>query len=142
MVESVFEPAHEEDLARVAPQLLAALQHKLILLKGEMGAGKTTLVKALCRALGVQDEVSSPTFALVNEYLGANEKAIFHFDWYRLEDPEEALAIGWDDYLERGDLLFMEWPEKISTLIPPQFDLIEIEVVSAERRRIRLSHHT
>lgn len=137
-----FEVFNQSSLPEVAKEIIGNLSSNLVLLRGDMGAGKTTLIKALCQSLGVRDEVSSPTFSLVNEYEGAKREQIFHFDWYRIEDPEEAWAIGWEDYLERGDYLFMEWPEKISTLIPAQFDLIEIEVVSAERRTIRLSHHS
>jgi len=136
-----FEVPDQEALLSVAQELLSSLKNKVVLLKGDMGAGKTTLVKAVCSVLGVEDEVSSPTFSLVNEYQGARGELILHFDWYRLEDPIEALEIGFEDYLERGDYLFMEWPEKISTLIPPNFDLINIEVISAERRLIHLSHH-
>ena len=130
-----------EDLPKIAADLLAHLDLNLVLFKAEMGAGKTTLIKQLCRSLGVEDEISSPTFSLVNEYRTADGKSVLHFDWYRLEDEEEALEIGWDDYLDRGDYLFLEWPEKIRNLIPQQFALITIEVASAERRVIRLSHH-
>lgn len=142
MADHTFEIANQAELSKLAPQILDALKNPLVLFKGEMGAGKTTLIKSLCEALGVLDEVSSPTFALVNEYQGAKGEEIFHFDWYRVEDESEAWEMGWEEYLDRGDFLFMEWPEKISTLIPPQFDLIEIEIASAERRVIRLSHHT
>ncbi|QNR25321.1 tRNA (adenosine(37)-N6)-threonylcarbamoyltransferase complex ATPase subunit type 1 TsaE [Croceimicrobium hydrocarbonivorans] len=141
MVSHTFEIASQAELADLAPQIVVALKDSLVLFKGEMGAGKTTLIKSLCKALGVKDEVSSPTFSLVNEYQGAKGEQIFHFDWYRLEDESEAWDMGWEDYLDRGDYLFMEWPEKISTLIPPDFALIEIEVTSAESRIIRLSHH-
>lgn len=129
------------DLPKIAADLLAHLDLNLVLFKAEMGAGKTTLIKQLCRSLGVEDEISSPTFSLVNEYRAADGKSVLHFDWYRLEDEEEALEIGWYDYLDRGDYLFLEWPEKIRNLIPQQFALITIEVASAERRVIRLSHH-
>lgn len=129
------------DLPQIAEKILSHLELNLVLLKGEMGAGKTTLIKHLCRALGVQDAISSPTFSLVNEYQSASSECILHFDWYRLEEEDEALEIGWEDYLQRGDYLFLEWPEKIRNLIPQQFALITIEVASAERRVIRLSHH-
>ncbi|WP_421750487.1 tRNA (adenosine(37)-N6)-threonylcarbamoyltransferase complex ATPase subunit type 1 TsaE [Croceimicrobium sp.] len=131
----------QADLPEVARTILKNLEEPLVLFKGDLGAGKTTLIKELCKQLGVLDEVNSPTFSLVNEYQGAKGEQIFHFDWYRLEDESEAWDMGWEDYLERGDYLFMEWPEKISTLIPPDFALIEIEVTSAESRIIRLSHH-
>jgi len=136
-----FDVASVEALPEVAAAILSGLQSSVVLFKGDLGAGKTTLIKSLCAQLGVKDEVNSPTFSLVNEYLGAQGEQVFHFDWYRLEDESEAWDIGWEDYLERGDYLFIEWPEKIRNLIPDHFALITIEILSAERRSIRLSHH-
>jgi len=128
-------------LPKLARQLLASIKERVVLFKGDLGAGKTSIIKALCDELGVEDEVNSPTFSIVNEYLGAKGEQIFHFDWYRLEDESEAWDIGWEDYLERGDYLFIEWPEKIRNLLPHQYALIEIEISSPERRSICLSHY-
>jgi tRNA threonylcarbamoyladenosine biosynthesis protein TsaE len=116
-----------EELTPIAEKILANLATKVILLTGPMGAGKTTLIKALCKKLGVIDLVSSPTFSVVNEYFSPTHGTIYHFDWYRLEREEEALDLGLDSYLESEAFCFMEWPEKISNLLPQEFDLLHIE---------------
>ena len=82
-----------------------------------MGAGKTTFIKALCEELGVTDVVNSPTFAIINEYAAGKEK-IYHFDFYRINKPEEALDFGYEDYFYSGSFCFVEWPEKIADLLP------------------------
>ena len=111
-----------EDLERAAKAFLEAIgQNTLIAFYAPMGAGKTTFTTALCNALGVQeDAVSSPTFAIVNEYRGSLGQPIFHFDFYRIENPAEALDIGLYDYLDSGCLCFMEWPENIEGLLPEE----------------------
>jgi tRNA threonylcarbamoyladenosine biosynthesis protein TsaE len=85
---------------------------------GEMGAGKTTLIKNICRQFSVTDNVSSPTFSLVNEYNTENGQTIYHFDFYRIDDEEEAINIGFDEYIYSGNLCLIEWPEKIPNLLP------------------------
>lgn len=92
---------------------------------GEMGAGKTTFIAALCRALGMEDEATSPTFSIVNEYHG-NGRRIFHFDFYRMESPAEALDLGLDDYFDSGDLCLMEWPGKVEEFLPD--DTVEVNL--------------
>ena len=87
--------------------------HRIFSFSGEMGAGKTTLIKALCKCLGIQNIPSSPTFAIVNEYWTPQNEPVYHFDFYRIERPEEAVAIGLFEYLETGYYCFMEWAEKI-----------------------------
>lgn len=94
---------------------------------GEMGAGKTTFIKAICAGLGVDDhEMSSPSFAIVNEYQSPNMGEIYHFDLYRIEDPSELIQIGWDDYLMSNNLIFIEWPEMAKGLIPEDAAIIRI----------------
>lgn len=139
MAEKVWKAHNLEEMTAVAQQILANLRPSLLLFKGEMGAGKTTLIKALCKGLGVEDAVSSPTFSLVNEYAGSQGEKVFHFDWYRLEDEEEAWEIGFEEYLSEGDWLFMEWPEKISNLLPSEFYLIRIEANEDGVRTISLN---
>ena len=101
-----------------------------------MGAGKTTFTTAVCKALGVQeDAVSSPTFAIVNEYRGGNGRPIFHFDFYRIDKPAEALDIGLYDYLDSGELCLMEWPENVEDLLPEETLKVQIRV-QADNSRI------
>jgi len=103
--------------------------HKLIAFYAPMGAGKTTFTSALCRALGVNsDAVSSPTFAIVNEYRTSGGESIFHFDFYRLKGPAEAMDIGLFDYLDSGCLCLMEWPENIEEIIPEETLKVTIKV--------------
>ena len=100
-----------------------------------MGAGKTTLITALCQILGVQDRVNSPTFAIMNEYQGLG-KVIYHMDWYRLENDGEARRAGVEMAMEDSDFCFIEWPEKAIKLIPAEALHIEIEILGPEHRRI------
>ena len=104
---------------------------------GQMGAGKTTLIKAICRQLGVQEEVNSPTFAIVNEYEGTRGP-IYHFDFYRINRPEEALDFGLFDYFDSGNPCLMEWPECIDTLLPDDVVNIEITVIDENTRKVTI----
>jgi tRNA threonylcarbamoyladenosine biosynthesis protein TsaE len=119
-----------QDLERAAKEFLAAIGgNTLIAFYAPMGAGKTTFTTALCKALGVQeDAVSSPTFAIVNEYRGGLGQPIFHFDFYRIENPAEALDIGLYDYLDSGYMCLMEWPENIEGLLPEETLKVSISV--------------
>jgi len=111
-----------DDLDRAAREFLKAIgDNTLIAFYAPMGAGKTTFTTAVCKALGVEeDAISSPTFAIVNEYRGRGGRPIFHFDFYRMERAEEALDIGLYDYLDSGELCLMEWPENIEGLLPEE----------------------
>ena len=119
-----------EDLDRAAGRFLKETEeHSLIAFYAPMGAGKTTFTTAVCKALGVQeDAVSSPTFAIVNEYRGGQGQPIFHFDFYRIDKPAEALDIGLYDYLDSGELCLMEWPENIEGLLPEETLKVHISV--------------
>lgn len=109
--------------------LEAVRGHNLIAFYGQMGAGKTTFVTALCRVLGVRsDAVSSPSFAIVNEYRAQDGSPVYHFDFYRIKDLAEALDIGLYDYLDSGSLCLMEWPEQIEALLPEETLRVRITV--------------
>lgn len=116
-------------------------EEKIWVLNGSMGAGKTTLSKAICAELGVMDTVQSPTFSIVNEYLTWNDEVIYHFDFYRLEHPEEALAIGVEEYFDSENLCLIEWPQKIGNLLPEKHLAIDIKDMGDKLREFTLTHH-
>lgn len=116
-------------------------EEKIWVLNGSMGAGKTTLSKAICAELGVMDTVQSPTFSIVNEYLTWNDAVIYHFDFYRLEHPEEALAIGVEEYFDSENLCLIEWPQKIGNLLPEKHLAIDIKDMGDKLRELTLTHH-
>jgi tRNA threonylcarbamoyladenosine biosynthesis protein TsaE len=128
-----------DQLEEVAQQILDQNPNKVILFHGEMGVGKTTLIKQLCKNLGVIGATSSPTFSLVNEYQTTNNQTIYHFDFYRLNKEEEALDMGADDYLYSDNWCFIEWAEKIPNLIPDNHSVITIELLSDGKRSLNLS---
>jgi ATPase, YjeE family len=111
-------------------EYLIALRNEadIIAFYGSMGAGKTTLIKNLCHKMGVTDEVNSPTFAIVNEYITEEGESVYHFDFYRITKLEEALDMGLYEYLDSGDLCLMEWPENIEELLPPETLAVSITV--------------
>ncbi len=127
-------------LPAAAAQLRATLSdHTIILFEGEMGAGKTTLIKALCESLGVPAaEVSSPTFALVNEYRAARDQPIYHFDFYRLHTSAEAVAMGALEYFDSGYLCLVEWPSRVADLLPPNHLLVTLTVTGPASRELTL----
>jgi len=128
-----------EDLRAVAKELLAvSAEHTIWSFKGEMGAGKTTLIKSICGALGAQDDMSSPTFSIVNEYVLSDGDSIYHFDFYRIEHEYEAVDIGAEEYFDSGSYCFIEWPERIERLIPEKHLEINIILVDELTRSIRL----
>lgn len=97
---------------------------------GEMGAGKTTFIKAICEVLGVDDVINSPTFAIVNEYRSNSGELIYHFDFYRIKNEEEAFDFGYEDYFFSGSLCFIEWPERIESLLPA--DIVHVSIKEIE----------
>jgi tRNA threonylcarbamoyladenosine biosynthesis protein TsaE len=124
------------DIESIAKKIVESIgTKKIFLFHGEMGAGKTTLIKALCKELGVVDNVTSPTFSIVNEYTIPTGK-IYHFDFYRLKNQTEALDMGYEEYFYSGDYCFIEWPGMIPDLIPNQHINISIKVLSGIERQI------
>ncbi|TDE27215.1 tRNA (adenosine(37)-N6)-threonylcarbamoyltransferase complex ATPase subunit type 1 TsaE [Flavobacterium ranwuense] len=128
-----------DQLEEVAKQIIAHNSKKVILFHGEMGVGKTTLIKELCKTLGVTGATSSPTFSLVNEYEANDNQLVYHFDFYRLNDEVEALDMGVDDYLYSGNWCFIEWAEKIPNLIPETHSVITISLLPDGKRSLALS---
>ena len=136
MQQVTFEINNIEELSKVS-ELLIDWRDKsnIIAFYGNMGAGKTTLIKNLCAKLGVQDEVNSPTFALVNEYQTESLDSVFHFDFYRIKSLEEVFDIGYEDYFYGGNLCLLEWPELIDPLMPEHFIKVEITLGDTDTSR-------
>lgn len=128
-----------EEIEKVAQQIIAENPSKIILFHGEMGVGKTTLIKQLCQSLGVEEATSSPTFSLVNEYKTNQNQTVFHFDFYRLKIETEALDMGVEDYLYSDSWCFIEWAEKIPNLIPESHSTITIELLENGKRLLKLT---
>lgn len=112
--------------------------HTVFAFYGAMGAGKTTFVKAICEEMGVKDVINSPTFAIVNEYEVEGRKSIFHFDFYRINKPEEAFDFGYEDYFYSGNICFIEWPERIEGLLPENCVKVVIEEQEDGSRKIEM----
>ena len=130
---------HIDDIAHLLIQ--EAGDQKVWIFKGEMGAGKTTLIKSLAKVLEVADSVSSPTFGIVNEYQTQAKGLLYHFDFYRLEDPMEALDIGIEEYFYSGNYCWLEWAEKIAPFLPDRFFHIELALASETGRMLTFHHH-
>ena len=128
-----------DQLEEVAQKIISENPKKVVLFHGEMGVGKTTLIKQLCKTLGVTGATSSPTFSLVNEYEADDNQLVYHFDFYRLNKEEEAMDMGVDDYLYSGNWCFIEWAEKIQNLIPEVHSVITISLLADGKRSLTLS---
>ncbi len=126
------------EIDHIAEQVLHQNVAKVILFHGEMGAGKTTFIKALAKVLGVEKATSSPTFSLVNEYQ-AKDGLVYHFDVYRLKNESEAFDFGIEDYLYSGNWCFIEWAEKIPNLIPENHSIISFEVLENGNRKLQIT---
>ncbi|MAX68341.1 MAG: tRNA (adenosine(37)-N6)-threonylcarbamoyltransferase complex ATPase subunit type 1 TsaE [Flavobacteriales bacterium] len=123
------------ELELAATSLLELINdNNIICFYGEMGVGKTTFIKEICKKLGVEDTVSSPTFSIINEYLTENNESVYHFDFYRIEKEEEAFDIGYEEYFYQGNLCLIEWPEKISLIIPE--NIIKVQITRSDEQRI------
>lgn len=127
------------ELNLVAKELLAfANGNKFFIFEGEMGAGKTTFIKAFCEILGVEEVVSSPTFSIVNEYQGKDD-VIYHFDFYRLKNTQEAYDIGYEEYFFSNHICLIEWPSKIEELLPSHYMKVQIDIEGETDRKITFS---
>jgi tRNA threonylcarbamoyladenosine biosynthesis protein TsaE len=127
-------------LNHVAHEIIENLiDSRIILFYGEMGVGKTTLIKELCKQLGVTDTMSSPTFSVVNEYKTNDNKTIYHFDLYRIKNIEECLDLGMEEYLYSGNYCFIEWPEIALPLLPEKYYTLAIKTEKDNTRSIILS---
>lgn len=113
-------------------------EEKIQVFKGDLGAGKTTMIKSIAKEFGIEDRVSSPTFSLVNEYWNDKGEVFYHFDFYRVEDPAEVLEIGVEEYFYSGKHCWIEWAENIPGYLPLDFVLIEIEIQEKGNRKITL----
>lgn len=117
-------------------------EDRIFAINGKMGAGKTTLIKALCEVMGVNSVVSSPTFSIVNEYTAGDSSPIYHFDFYRIKKIEEVYDIGYEEYFYSGDFCFIEWPELVMDLLPERYVELSIEEIDNNRRLIKYNVHT
>lgn len=126
------------ELDGVAEQIIESLNGRdVVLFRGGMGAGKTTLISRIVAQLGAQDTVTSPTFALVNQYEGT-ERRIYHFDFYRIDRIEEVFDFGYEEYFYSGDLCLVEWPEKIEALIPDDAMVVKIDITGEDSRAFEI----
>lgn len=129
----------EHQIAAVAGKVIKKAGSRILGFYGDMGAGKTTLIKALLKELGAEDTGSSPTFGIVNEYHNKDGGVLaYHFDFYRIGDPAEALDIGFEEYLDQEAWIFIEWPEKIGFLLPEDLTPVYIDIVDTDRRQLRM----
>lgn len=130
--------ASEDNLKAVAEAILKAYpQDRVFGFYGEMGTGKTTLIKQMCNVLGVTDITSSPTFAIVNEYWTENDQPLYHFDFYRIDEPADATRIGFEEYLYSGNYCFIEWTEKVEEILQDDFVKVTISRVDESSRRFQ-----
>lgn len=141
MIKTEYKSNSVDDLKEVAKKLISDFSDKrVILFYGDMGVGKTTLIKVLCQQLGVEEPTNSPTFSIVNEYLSNQNKTIYHFDFYRIEKEEEVFDMGYEDYFYDNSYCFIEWPEKIPNLLPPDAVKVKIMLDDENNRIISVAH--
>ena len=129
------------ELPKIAKTILEKASSKNVLFYGEMGAGKTTLIKQLIKQLGVNDTVNSPTFSLVNEYFSNTEETIFHFDFYRIQNETEALDIGIEEYFYKNAWCLIEWPQNVENLLPLERTEIHISVLDENTRTLEIKNY-
>lgn len=127
------------ELPAAAAAVVEAIgDRSVVVFRGEMGAGKTTLIREIVALLGAEDTVTSPTFAIVNHYSGSGGRNIYHFDFYRIDRPEEAYDFGYEEYFYSGDLCLVEWPERIEELLPEELMTVRITAGEEEQRTIEI----
>lgn len=132
---AVIRCVDETDLIPAAEQLIATFpEARVFAIYGRMGAGKTTFVKAICKVLGVIDVVQSPTFAIIHEYRRTGGTAVYHFDFYRIVKIEELFDIGYEEYVWSGNYCFLEWPEMVEAILPP--DVVKVTITGDQERTI------
>ena len=127
-----------QQLPEIAKELLQFSKHKILLFYGDMGVGKTTLIKEIVKQLGVSDTVSSPTFSLVNEYHSKNNEKVYHFDFYRIEKEEEAMDMGIEEYFYSDSWCLVEWPNKVENLLPLNSVIVTITTTNNQQRTIEI----
>ena len=122
----------------IAKKVCDSVIHPIVTFNGQMGSGKTTLIKSICKHLNFQENISSPTFSLVNTYVNTSNKIIHHFDLYRIKSFEEAMDFGVEEYLDSGNTCLIEWPKKIDKLLKSPMNQIEIQIIDDNKRKISL----
>ena len=133
-----YDISNLDQLSSVALELLSLSDNRIFVIEGDLGAGKTTLVKYMCSHLKIVDSVSSPTFSIINEYINVNGSKCFHFDFYRLKNIKEAIMLGADLYFSSGFYCFIEWPDLIRSLLPPNYHHIKIKEKNNTRQLLLL----
>lgn len=128
-----------EDYPQAAREFIGQMQGaRIFAFYGNMGSGKTTLIKSICKELGVEDSINSPTFAIVNEYEDKEQRTIFHFDFYRIKSLEEVYNMGYEEYVYSDAICFMEWPELIEELLPEETTKVYIEENGQGEREVKI----
>lgn len=140
-MEQLYHCRSINELNGIASDILSRVpEPEVFALHGEMGSGKTTLIKELCAVLGVTDTVTSPTFSIINEYISEQRGPVYHFDVYRIKKVEEVMDIGYENYFYSGQYVFIEWPELITELLPEKHVYIKIRELEDGSREIRLNY--
>ncbi len=135
-----YEAKSTNDLSRIAKGILKEYQtDRIFAFYGKMGSGKTTFIKEICKILGINDNITSPTFSIINEYTDIKNNKIFHFDFYRIESQEEAFDFGYEEYFFSSNYCFIEWPELIENLLPASY--VKIEIIEKENGTRTFSSH-
>jgi len=124
-----------KNISKVSQKIIENIKYKIIVFEGEMGSGKTTLIKSICKKINTTDNVSSPTFSLINEYKSQNS-IIYHFDFYRIKNINEAYDFGANEYIDSGRLCLIEWGFKIKEMLPEQYHVIKIKKISKNLREL------